>query len=328
MVNLLGGTMQEIIEVNGCGFNETGLQIPDGTTFEQWLSIGNGLAIVEKRAMWCMGDWWVYGNNKYGERAAQAIASDASFQTWMDAGWVAKKFETSRRHEVVPWSFHREVASLPESEADELLDKVEESYISDKKITQKELRQLVKEKKHGEIKAIAPPEGKYRTIVIDPPWDMQKISREVRPNQVGFDYPTMSVDDIKAFDICADESCHVYCWTTQKYLPKTFEILEAWGVDYIFTMTWHKPGGFQPVGLPQYNSEFVVFGRRGGLVFDETKAFNTCFNADRREHSRKPDEFYNLVRRVSPAPRIDIFSRESRAGFDQYGNQEGKFNGL
>ena len=85
-------------------------------------------------------------------------------------------------------------------------------------------------------------------------------------------------------------------------------------------MTWHKNGGFQPFGLPQYNSEFIVFGRRGGLDFLDTKQFFTAFNAPRREHSRKPDEFYELVKRVSPQPRIDIFSREKREEYDQFGN--------
>lgn len=177
---------------------------------------------------------------------------------------------------------------------------------------------------------LSPPsthDGRYKTIVIDPPWDMKKIDRDVRPNQVGFDYPTMTLDEIKSFPICdmVEEASHLYLWTTQKYLPHAFEVLKEWGFKYVFTMTWHKPGGFQPVGLPQYNSEFVVFGRRGGLEFIDTKAFPTCFNAPRREHSRKPDEFYDLVRRVSPGPRIDVFSREKRDGFDQYGNETGRF---
>ena len=173
------------------------------------------------------------------------------------------------------------------------------------------------------------PDDKFQTIVIDPPWQMQKIDRDEHGrDQVGFEYPMMSLEEIGEFvpmKVLPADNCHLYCWTTQKYLPATFKLFQEWDFKYVFTMTWHKNGGFQPFGLPQYNSEFVVFGRRGGLSFDDTKAFNTCFSADRREHSRKPDEFYDLVRCVSPAPRIDIFSRELRDGFDQYGNQEDKF---
>lgn len=303
-----------------CEWNEVNLFIPENASFEEWEKVGQVLATIEKRAMWWMGDWWRFGDHKYGERATQAIDSNVSFKTWADAGWVSGKFETSRRREHLPWSFHREVASLDEQIADELLDECESEGW-----TQKELRQAVRDKKHGHMIEPIPVEGKYRTIVIDPPWDMQKIEREVRPNQVGFDYPTMSYDELSSFDIPSDDNCHIYCWTTQKHLPATFKLLDDWRFTYIFTMTWHKPGGFQPVGLPQYNSEFIVFGRKCGLKFDDTKAFNTCFNAERREHSRKPDEFYDLVKRVSPEPRIDIFSRESRDGFEQYGNQTDKF---
>jgi len=172
---------------------------------------------------------------------------------------------------------------------------------------------------------IPPPEGKFKTLIVDPPWEVKKIIRDVRPNQSTFDYQTMTIDEIKAIDLPAFDDAHIYLWTTQKYLPYAFDILKHWGFNYIFTMVWHKSGGFQPMGLPQYNCEFVLFGRRGSLPFTDTKAFNTCFNANRKEHSRKPDEFYDLVRRVSPEPRIDMFSREKRDGFAQWGNETEKF---
>jgi N6-adenosine-specific RNA methylase IME4 len=168
---------------------------------------------------------------------------------------------------------------------------------------------------------------RYGTIVIDPPWPMKKIDREVRPNQVDFDYPTMTEEELAAFPVkyMAEEDCHLFCWTTQKFLPMTLSLLGQWGFKYVLTMVWHKPGGFQPIGLPQYNCEFVVYGRRGSPTFADTKAFPTCFEAPRREHSRKPDEFYNMILRVTGDKRIDVFSRELRDGFDQYGFETDKF---
>lgn len=175
---------------------------------------------------------------------------------------------------------------------------------------------------------IVMPLGLYGTIVIDPPWPTQKIERDVRPNQAGFDYPTMSEDELSALALPAADDCHLFQWTTQRFLPMALRLTEAWGFSYCLTMVWHKPGGFQPVGLPQYNCEFAVYARKGSPKFIETTAFNCCFEAPRREHSRKPDEFYNTVRRVTASPRIDGFSREKRDGFDQFGNEVGKFNAL
>ena len=107
----------------------------------------------------------------------------------------------------------------------------------------------------------------------------------------------------------------------------SLRLLDAWGFRYVLTMVWHKSGGFQPFGLPQYNCEFAVYARRGTPTFADTKAFNVCLQAPRREHSRKPDEFYDVIRRVTAGPRIDVFNRENRDGFDVYGNEAGKFVG-
>lgn len=190
-------------------------------------------------------------------------------------------------------------------------------------------QKVLREYKRKEVGTIPLPQGKFRTIVVDPPWEVDKIVREVRPNQFDFDYPTKSVEEIKLLPIsnlAYEDGCHLYLWTTQRYLPIAFDILREWGFSYVFTMVWHKSGGFQPSGLPQYNCEFILFGRRGSLDFLDTKNFFTCFNGARREHSRKPAEFYNTVRRVSPEPRLDYFSREKREGFEQYGNEVTKFN--
>jgi len=171
-------------------------------------------------------------------------------------------------------------------------------------------------------------EGKFKTLVIDPAWPMVKIEREVRPKQNGFDYPVMDEEKLMAIpvDDLMDTEAHVYLWTTQKFLPMALRMVKHWSLNYIFVMVWHKSGGFQPVGLPQYNCEFVVFGKKGNMPFLDTKAFPTCFTAERREHSRKPDEFYELVKRVSPGPLLEMYARESREGWVKWGNETSKFD--
>jgi N6-adenosine-specific RNA methylase IME4 len=171
----------------------------------------------------------------------------------------------------------------------------------------------------------------FETIVLDPPWPMAKIERDVRPNQVAFDYPTMSEADLRQFGEAvsrmAADDCHLFMWTTQKFLPLALGLVEHYGFRYVLTMVWHKAGGYQPTGLPQFNSEFVVYARKGAPKFVSTQGFFCCFNGARREHSRKPDEFYEMIRLVTGGPRIDVFSRETREGFAQYGNETAKFAG-
>lgn len=210
---------------------------------------------------------------------------------------------------------------------------IQEALAADRAPTDAEIRRAVarmlQDERKGTLPIVAPAVGKYGTIVIDPPWPIGQIDRVERPNQVGPDYPVMTVVDIEALNIIelADEACHLFLWTTQKFLPDALYCLDAWGFAYCLTMVWHKPGGFQPYGLPQYNCEFVVYGRAGGPKFVDTKDFPVCFEAPRREHSRKPDEFYQTIARVTDGARLEMFAREAHEGFEAWGNEPEHFDG-
>lgn len=166
-----------------------------------------------------------------------------------------------------------------------------------------------------------PPTGIYDVIVIDPPWEMEMIEREVRPNQARFNYPVMTEDELCNVSIPAAEDCHLWLWTTHKFLPMALRLLAIWDFKYVCTFVWHKPGGFQPVGLPQYNCEFALYARKGTPIFSSTKDFKVCFEAPRGAHSEKPDYFYDMVLRVTAGQRIDMYSRREIQGFDAWGNE-------
>jgi len=151
------------------------------------------------------------------------------------------------------------------------------------------------------------------------------MPRDERPKQMGVPYPLMSLEEIKALPIenMAMPDSHLYLWTTHKFLPESFEISRNWGFEYQCLMTWVKNVGFTPYSW-MYTTEHVLFCRRGNLPLLKLGK-RLDFTGKVREHSRKPDEFYELIKQVSPEPRIDYFSREKRDGFDQWGNETKKF---
>lgn len=169
-----------------------------------------------------------------------------------------------------------------------------------------------------------PEEGRYRCIVLDPPWPMKKIERETVPTQAEYlDYPTMTLEEIQALDIpglASPAGCHIYLWATQKFLHDARHIFAGWGARDECVMVWKKEGGFSPYSW-QYNCEFILFGRIGRLTVDRM-GLKLCFEGDRRGHSTKPDEFYQLVRWASPLPRINMFARQEREGFEGWGGGE------
>jgi len=215
-----------------------------------------------------------------------------------------------------------ELARLePEEQIEVAKQSVDGEMNVNRAITEIKRKQAIQRLENIEVKESKAIEGVYDVIVIDPPWPMKKIERDVAPNQVEFEYPTMTIDEIKALEIpCADD-CHVWLWATQKYLPDAFDILKIWGMKYVCTFVWHKPGGFQPFGLPQYNAEFALYARRGSPEFIDFKDFKLCFDAPRAGHSEKPELFYDLVRRVTVGRRLDMFNRRAIGGFDSWGKE-------
>ena len=204
----------------------------------------------------------------------------------------------------------------------EIIEAIDKGELAVSKAVQQIKRQQKTEELNS-VSALAAKEwaGVYDVVVIDPPWPMEKIERDVAPEQVAFEYPTMTEDELYEIVPPLADDCHVWLWATHKHLPLAMDLLYTWGVKYICTFVWHKSGGFQPFGLPQYNCEFALYGRKGTPFFTDFKDFKVCFDAPRGAHSEKPEYFYDMVRRVTAGRRLDMYNRRAIDGFDGWGKE-------
>lgn len=173
---------------------------------------------------------------------------------------------------------------------------------------------------------------KYKTIYADPPWQFQNRTGKVAPEHKRLSrYSTMQLEAIKALPVSkvADEKCHLYLWVPNALLPEGLEVMQAWGFEYKTNIIWEKvrkdgmPDG-RGVGFYFRNvTEILLFGIRGdkNRTLDPGRSQVNLIRSIKREHSRKPDEFVNLIERCSSAPFLEIFARGDRAGWDMWGDQ-------
>jgi N6-adenosine-specific RNA methylase IME4 len=177
------------------------------------------------------------------------------------------------------------------------------------------------------------PMGKYKTIVVDPPWKYGKwgagskkcvrFGKECNTD-IPMPYETMSIKDIKRLEIksIADKNTELFLWTTNKYLPSSFDVIRAWGFKYCDTLAWCKtPRGTGQGGLFTPTMEFIVHGRVGKMP-KKQRIETTWWQARRqKKHSRKPEFFQDIIESVTDAPRIELFARRKRKGWDAWGNE-------
>jgi len=169
---------------------------------------------------------------------------------------------------------------------------------------------------------------KYKTIVIDPPWPIRfDLPWGQGRNE---QYPTMTLDEIRALPVgaLASDGCNLFVWTTQTYLPHTFDLLKAWGFKYHLTITWDKGGGLVQFGWHR-RTEFVLYAYKERLTFEPRgravdsiiREFPELFEEPSTVHSRKPISFIRAVEAKTEAPRLEMFARHKRVGWDVWGNE-------
>lgn len=166
---------------------------------------------------------------------------------------------------------------------------------------------------------------KYKTILIDPPWDVKFVPDTIRKGLSKLEYSTMSIEEIRDFPIeyYADNDCVMFLWTIHSYLPVSLDIIKEWGFRYLALICWDKGNGMTWNGI-QKRTELCLVCYKGKLLLNFKKPIPTIFYERSSRHSEKPKGFYRIIERSCPKPRIEIFARQRREGWAWFGNELSK----
>lgn len=174
--------------------------------------------------------------------------------------------------------------------------------------------------------------GPFSTILADPPWRFQNRTGKMAPeHQRLLRYPTMTMEEIlelPAYRLAAARA-HLYLWVPNALISEGLEVMKRWGFTYKTNLVWYKvrkDGGPDGRGVGFYFrnvTELVLFGIRGYMrTLGAGRTQTNIIATRKREHSRKPDELYDIIEACSPGPYLELFARHPRKGWAQWGNEK------
>ncbi|MEI8372346.1 MAG: MT-A70 family methyltransferase [Planctomycetota bacterium] len=173
--------------------------------------------------------------------------------------------------------------------------------------------------------------GIYKTILIDPPWRFTNRTGKMAPEHRRLRrYSTMSFKEIGDLpvDEYADKPSHLYLWCPNALLPEGLQIMREWGFTYKSNIVWYKirkDGGPDGRGVGFYFrnvTELLLFGIKGSMrTLKPGRTQVNLLSTRKQEHSRKPLEVYEIIEACSPGPFLELFARERRKGWAQWGDE-------
>lgn len=141
----------------------------------------------------------------------------------------------------------------------------------------------------------------------------------------------MQLADILSMPVAnvAAASAHLYLWVPNALLLEGLQVMRAWGFTYKTNIVWHKvrkDGGPDGRGVGFYfrnTTELILFGVRGknARTLAAGRRQVNIIKTQKREHSRKPDELYDVIESCSPGPYLELFARGPREGWSVWGDQ-------
>lgn len=176
---------------------------------------------------------------------------------------------------------------------------------------------------------------KFATILADPPWRFTNRTGKIAPEHRRLTrYETLDLREICSLPVkdLLHPTAHIYLWVPNALLPDGLTVLKAWGFEYKSNVVWHKlrkDGGSDGRGVGFYFrnvTELLLFGVRGknARTLDPGRTQVNYIGTRKREHSRKPDEQYDLIESCSPGPYLELFARGARRNWANWGNQAGE----
>jgi len=177
---------------------------------------------------------------------------------------------------------------------------------------------------------------KFRTILADPPWQFTNRTGKVAPEHRRLNrYSTLTLQEICEIPVqlSAEDHSHLYLWVPNALLPEGLAVMKAWGFKYKTNIIWHKvrkDGGPDGRGVGFYfrnTTEILLFGIRGSLrTLVPGRSQVNIIRSMKREHSRKPEEQYDLIQECSEGPYLELFARGNRKGWTLWGNQAEEYD--
>jgi N6-adenosine-specific RNA methylase IME4/ParB-like chromosome segregation protein Spo0J len=174
--------------------------------------------------------------------------------------------------------------------------------------------------------AAAMPVGEKRwpIILADPPWDYEISAPGREHSHPAQNYPVMSLADICALPVAdlASESCVLFLWTTSPCREQAFEVIRAWGFTYKTSLVWDK----EIMGMGHWvrgQHEDLLIAIKGSPPLPPTESVPaSVIRERRRQHSRKPEASYRIIEAMYPdLPKIELFARKARPGWQAWGNE-------
>jgi N6-adenosine-specific RNA methylase IME4 len=171
----------------------------------------------------------------------------------------------------------------------------------------------------------------FGAILLDPPWRFKNRTGKVAPEHRRLArYSTLSFDELEHLPVgeLAQPGGHIYLWCPNALLPEGLRTLKAWGFEYKTNIVWYKvrkDGGPDGRGVGFYFrnvTELVLFGTKGKRrTLAPGRRQTNIIVQRKREHSAKPPPLYRIIEECSPGPFVELFARERRAGWTQWGDE-------